>query len=50
MKIKKPKFWDLSKPNIYAYILYPLSLIIKIINFFKKMIKSKKLKIKTICV
>ncbi len=50
MKIKKPKFWDLSKPNIYAYILYPLSLIIKIINFFKTMQVSKKFKIKTICV
>ena len=50
MKIKKPKFWDYSKPNIYAYILYPLSLIIKIINFFKTMKVSKKFKIKTICV
>ena len=50
MKIKKPKFWDLSKPNIYAYILYPLSLIIKIINFLKTMQVSKKFKIKTICV
>ncbi len=50
MKIKKPKFWDYRKPNIYAYILYPLSLIIKIVNFFKTMQVSKKFKIKTICV
>ena len=50
MKIKKPKFWDYRKPNIYAYILYPLSLIIKIINFFKTMKVSKKFTIKTICV
>ena len=50
MKIKKPKFWDYTKPNIYAYILYPLSLIIEIINFFKTMQVSKKFKIKSICV
>ena len=46
MKIKKPKFWDLSKPNIYAYILYPLSLIIKIINFLKRCKCQKNLKLK----
>ena len=49
MNIKKPKFWDLKHPNIYAYLLLPLSLLIKFFNLFKKNI-SKKNKIKTICV
>ena len=49
MNIKKPKFWDLKHPNIYAYLLLPLSLLIRFFNIFKKNI-SKKNKIKTICV
>ena len=32
MKLKKPKFWDYKKPNIYAYLLLPITLLIKIIN------------------
>ena len=53
MNIKKPKFWDYKKPNIYAYILYPLTFIIKIISFLIiKLSKKnrKKTKIKTICI
>ena len=51
MKFKKPKFWDLKKPNLYAYSLLPISYFIKIIKFFKKLgLKSKKAKLKTICV
>jgi len=53
MSIKKPKFWDYKKPNIYAYILYPLAFIIKIISFLIiKLSKKnrKKTKIKTICI
>ena len=53
MNIKKPKFWDYKKPNIYAYILYPLAFIIKIISFLIiKLSKKnrKKTKIKTICI
>ena len=51
MKFKKPKFWDLKKPNLYAYSLLPISYFIKIIKFFKKLgLKAEKAKLKTICV
>ena len=50
MNLKKPKFWDKENPNIYAYFLYPLSLIIQLLRFLKKFKKKQKLKIKTICV
>ena len=50
MNLKKPKFWDYKKPNIIAYILYPISLLIKIINYLKSKQIQKKFKIKTICV
>ena len=50
MILRKPKFWDHNKPNIYAYFLYPISLLIQFINIFKKKTKKKKLKIKTICI
>ena len=29
MNLKKPKFWDYKKPNLFAYLLLPLTLIIK---------------------
>ena len=46
MNLKKPKFWDYNRPNIYAYLLYPLTFLIKFINIFKSKpkIKSEKLK------
>lgn len=50
MNIKKPKFWDYKKPNLYSYLLFPITLIIKIFNFFKIIPKNKKNKIKTICI
>jgi tetraacyldisaccharide 4'-kinase len=51
MNIKKPKFWDYKKPNIYSYILWPLTIFIKIINFIKiKLNKQKKFNIKSVCV
>ncbi len=50
MNLKKPKFWDYKKPNILAYFLYPISLLIKIINYTKSKQTQKKFKIKTICV
>ena len=49
MKLKKPKFWDYKKPNIYAYLLYPLSLLFNLINQIKIKPK-KKFRIKTICI
>ena len=50
MILKKPKFWDYKKPNALAYLLLPLSFIIKFINSLKLKSKIKKSKIKTICV
>ena len=47
---KKPKFWDLEKPNFYSYMLLPITLLISFINYFKNFQNSKKTKIKTICV
>ncbi len=49
MNIKKPRFWDLKHPNIYAYLLLPLSLSIRFFNIFKQR-TAKKNRIKTICV
>ena len=51
MKFKKPKFWDLKKPNLLSYLLLPLTLPFGINNlFFNLRSKKKNLKIKTICV
>ncbi len=50
MNLKKPKFWDYKKPNIYAYLLLPIAFLLKIINSIKVKSKIKKSKIKTICV
>ena len=51
MNIKKPNFWDYKKPNVLAYILYPLTFIIRLNNFFFNFFKKEKSEqIKTICV
>ena len=52
MNLKKPKFWDYKKPNIFAYCLLPIAYLLQILNFIKvkKNIKIKGLKIKTICI
>jgi len=51
MKLIKPKFWDLKKPNLTAYILIPFTIFIKINNYFIKNYKKFRSKrIKTICV
>ena len=51
MKIKKPYFWDLQKPNILSYLLLPLTIPI-ILNNILLGFKSKKIlkDIKTICI
>ena len=48
--LKKPKFWDFKKPNIYSYLLLPFAFLLKIINSIKKKSNAENLKIKTICV
>ena len=50
MKFKKPKYWDLKKPNIYSYILLPIAFLIQVFAYFKKKTKINDFKIKTICV
>ena len=50
MNLKKPKFWDYKHRNLLAYLLYPISILIKIISQFKFHPKNEVLKIKTICV
>ena len=51
-KFKKPKFWDLKKPNYIAVALRPLSTFIKILNKIKYLLSHKKTypEIKLICV
>ena len=45
MNIKKPKFWDLKKPNLISYLLTPFTLPLIVNNFFlnkkKKLMVSK---------
>ena len=52
MKFKKPKFWDYKKPSTSAYLLWPISTTLKLINYLRAKIKDKKKysSIKTICV
>ncbi len=51
MIFKKPKFWDYKKPNIISYILWPISILIKLINSLRTINTKKKYSsIKTICV
>ncbi len=51
MKLKKPKFWDLKTPNFFAYLLFPLTILLRINNLFLKILPKKKFtEIKSICV
>lgn len=51
MMLKKPKFWDLSRPNLISYLLLPFTLFILLRNYFSNKKKKKKFdQIKTICV
>jgi tetraacyldisaccharide 4'-kinase len=49
MKFNKPKFWDQKKPNIFVFLLWPLSIVYKIIINLKNKKKNKFNSIKTIC-
>ena len=35
MMIKKPKFWDLKKPNFFAYLLMPISKLVSLYGAFR---------------
>ena len=50
MNLKKPNFWDQKTPNLFAYLLLPIALIIKIFIYFKKKPDNFKMNIKTICI
>ncbi len=50
MKLKKPKFWDYKKPNIFAFALLPLAILINFLKIIKFSSNEKKFKIKTICI
>ena len=49
MNLKKPKFWDYKKPNIYSYILWPIAIVIQIANLFKIKYRKRNHDIKKIC-
>ena len=51
MNLHKPKFWDFKKPNFLAYLLLPLTLLMKGNVLFSNLYPKKKFKkIKSICV
>ena len=51
MKFLKPKFWDSKQISFYSVILIPVSILVQIINFAKRLlIKERKYSIPTICV
>jgi len=50
MNLKKPKFWDYNKPNLTAYLLFPIALIISVLKSLVNKSNKKKYKIKTICI
>ena len=50
MNLKKPKFCDYKKPNIYSYLLIPIAKFLQLISNLKKKSNPKKFKIKTICI
>ena len=50
MKLKKPLFWSKNN-NLYSLILFPFSLLIQLLFFFKNIfLKPKKISIPVICV
>ena len=51
MQFKKPKFWDLTKPNLISYLLIPFTIPILLRNFLFNFSKKKKSsKVRTVCV
>ena len=50
MKLKKPKFWDYKKPNLYSYILLPFTIILNLVSKIRLKPKLTNTNIKTICV
>jgi len=50
MKLKKPLFWNKNN-NLFSFILFPFSILIQLLFFFKNIfLKTKKISIPVICV
>tara|TARA_B100001063_G_C16765368_1_gene558312 strand:- start:1042 stop:1992 length:951 start_codon:yes stop_codon:yes gene_type:complete len=50
MKLRKPKFWDLEKPNLLSYLLLPFTILVIINNYFLNLKPKKNYdNIKSIC-
>ena len=51
MKFFKPKFWDKNQISLFSILLFPITLLIKLLIFFKKIfIKKYQFSIPIICV
>ena len=51
MNFFKPKFWDKNKISFFSVLLFPVSLLIKVLSFFKRfLIKTNQSSIPIICV
>ena len=50
MKLKKPKFWDINKPNFFSNLLLPFAKIVELKSKFSFKTKKKFKNIRTICV
>ncbi|SVE01274.1 uncharacterized protein METZ01_LOCUS454128, partial [marine metagenome] len=51
MKFLKPKFWDKKQISIFSIVLFPITLLIKLLNSFKPFfIKNYRFSIPIICV
>ena len=51
MNFFKPKFWDKSQISFFSILLFPITLLIKLLSFFKQSItKTQKCSIPIICV
>ena len=51
MNFFKPKFWDKNKISFFSVLLFPISLLIKVLNFFKRFLtKTNQSSIPIICV
>ena len=51
MSFFKPKFWDKNQISFFSILLFPIALLIKLLNFFKhSMTKTYQCSIPVICV
>ncbi len=51
MNFYKPKFWDKNQISFFSVLLFPVSLLIKVLSFFKRFLtKTKQSSIPVICV